>query len=79
MPEKGSSSLPRALREQYEKGLAALQRQNFDYAIAILAEVLQREPGFYSGREALRAPHRRRSPAKITIFIREKRSRNNSS
>ena len=68
MPEKGSSSLPRALREQYEKGLAALQRQNFDYAVAILAEVLQREPGFYSGREALRAAQVKRAGKKGGFF-----------
>ena len=53
MPEKSLTAIPRPLREQYEKGLAALQRQNFDYAIVILEQVLQQEPGFYAGREAL--------------------------
>jgi len=55
MPEKSLSAIPRPLREQYEKGLAAIQRQNFDYAIAILTGVLQTEPAFYACREALRA------------------------
>src|SRR5215510_2148251 len=55
MPEKSVTTVARPLREQYEKGLAALQRQNLDYAIAIFAQVLQKEPGFYACREALRA------------------------
>src|SRR6266498_2875843 len=61
MPEKSLTAIPRPLREQYEKGLAAMQRQNFDYAIAILGQVLQREPGFYAGREALRAAQVKRA------------------
>src|SRR5437867_441843 len=55
MPEKSVTAVARPLREQYEKGLAALQRQNLDYAVAIFAQVLQKEPGFYACREALRA------------------------
>ena len=42
MPEKSLTAIPRPLREQYEKGLAALQRQNFDYAIVILEQVPER-------------------------------------
>jgi len=55
MPEKSATAVARPLREQYEKGLAALQRQNLDYAVTIFAQVLQKEPGFYACREALRA------------------------
>jgi len=55
MAEKSLTAIPRPLREQYEKGLAAIQRQNLDYAIAIFDQVLQKEPGFYACREALRA------------------------
>ena len=61
MPEKSLTAIPRPLREQYEKALAALQRQNFDYAIAILEQVLLKEPGFYAGREALRATQVKRA------------------
>src|SRR5437867_5871295 len=61
MPEKLLTAIPRPLREQYEKGLTAIQRQNFDYAIAILGQVLQKEPGFYTGREALRAAQAKRA------------------
>lgn len=55
MPEKTLSEIPRDLRELYQKGATALQRQNFDYAIAILQQVLQREPSFLECRQALRA------------------------
>ena len=55
MPEKTQSDLTRDLRERYEKGNAALQKKNYDYAIAIYNQVLSKEPGFYACREALRA------------------------
>jgi len=55
MAEKTLAEIPRNLRELYEKGNAALQKKNFDYAIAIYNQVLSTEPGFYPCREALRA------------------------
>lgn len=55
MAEKNLSELPRDLRELYDRGNAALQKKNFDYAIAIYNQVLVREPGFYACREALRS------------------------
>src|SRR6476620_1136152 len=68
MPEKKLSEIPRALREQYEKGMAALQRQNFDYAIAIFNQVLQREPAFYDCREALRATQFKKAGSSTSFF-----------
>jgi tetratricopeptide (TPR) repeat protein len=55
MAEKTLAELPRDLRELYEKGNAALQKKNYDYAIAIYSQILSREPAFYPGREALRS------------------------
>jgi tetratricopeptide (TPR) repeat protein len=55
MAEKTINQIPRQLREQYEKGKSAFDRNNFDYAIAIFNEVLKQEPAFYDCREALRA------------------------
>jgi tetratricopeptide (TPR) repeat protein len=55
MPEKTIAEVPRSLRELYEKGNAALQKKNFDYAIAIYNQILASEPAFYPCREALRA------------------------
>jgi tetratricopeptide (TPR) repeat protein len=55
MPEKLLNEIDRPLREQYEKGLAALDRNNLDYALAIFEPLLVREPGFFDCRQALRA------------------------
>jgi len=55
MPEKNVTEIPRDVRDLYQKGSTALQRQNFEYAIAIFNQVLQREPGFFECRQALRA------------------------
>lgn len=55
MPEKTLAELPRTLRELYDKGNAALQKKNYDYALAIYNQVLITEPAFYACREALRA------------------------
>ncbi|HKQ38013.1 MAG TPA: tetratricopeptide repeat protein [Verrucomicrobiae bacterium] len=55
MPEKSVSALPRELRDLYNKGTQALTRQNFEYAIAILNQVLVKEPSCFECRQALRA------------------------
>lgn len=54
MPEKSLSEIPRAVRDQYEKGVSALERSNLDYAIELLLSVMKAEPGFLAGRDALR-------------------------
>src|SRR5687768_12409727 len=54
MPEKTVTEISRELRELYQKGTVALQRQNFEYAIAIFNQVLAREPAFFECRQALR-------------------------
>ena len=54
MPEKNASELPAKLREIYQKGTLALQRQNFEYAIALLTQVLAGEPACFEARQALR-------------------------
>lgn len=64
MPEKSRTEIPRDLRDLYEKGLVALQRSNLDYAIALFGQVLQREPGFFECREALRATQFKRAGGK---------------
>lgn len=55
MPEKSINEIPRALRDFYEKGTAALEKHNYDYAITMLMQVLAKEPGFFECRQALRA------------------------
>jgi tetratricopeptide (TPR) repeat protein len=60
MPEKSLQEVGRAMREQYEKGRLAFERNNLDYAISLLSQLLEREPGFYPCREALRAAQYKR-------------------
>ena len=68
MPEKSLSEIPRDLRELYQKGATALQRQNFDYAIAIFQQVLQREPAFLECRQGLRAAQIKKTGGSTGFF-----------
>jgi tetratricopeptide (TPR) repeat protein len=68
MAEKNLSEIPRDLRDLYQKGSVALQRQNFDYAIAIFNQVLQREPGFFECRQALRAAQFKKAGGSTNFF-----------
>jgi len=68
MPEKNLSEIPRDLRDLYQKGATALQRQNFDYAVAIFQQVLQREPAFLECRQALRAAQIKKSGGSTGFF-----------
>ena len=54
MAEKSTNDLPRDLRVLFTKGHEALQRDNFDYAIDLLNQVLTREPALYEVRKELR-------------------------
>lgn len=69
MPEKQIHEIPRALREQYEKGKAAFERNNLDYAISILSNVVEREPGFFEARQALRASQFKKAGQKSGSFL----------
>lgn len=55
MSEKSLTDIPRALREQFDRGMAAYNKNNLDYALTLFTDVLQKEPAFYDCREALRA------------------------
>lgn len=68
MAEKSSSEVPRAVRELYEKGRLNLERNNYDYAIALLTQVLQQEPAFYEARQALRATQFKKAGGSTTFF-----------
>jgi tetratricopeptide (TPR) repeat protein len=68
MAEKNLNEIPRDLRALYEKGGAALQRNNLDYAIAIFSQVLLKEPGFYDCRESLRAAQLKKSGGSTNLF-----------
>lgn len=61
MPEKLVGQIPAAQREMFDKGVAALKKNNLDYAVTLLLQVLKAEPGFYECREALRAAQHKRA------------------
>lgn len=68
MSEKSLNEIPRDLRELYQKGTTALQRQNVEYAITIFNQVLLREPGFFDCRQALRAAQYKKAGTGTSFF-----------
>ncbi len=68
MPEKKLNEIPRDLRDLYQKGVTALQRLNFDYAITILGQVLQKEPAFFDCRQTLRAAQFKKAGGTSSFF-----------
>lgn len=60
--------VPANVRELYERGNAALEKKNYDYAIAIYSQVLIHQPGLYPCREALRATQFRKAGEKSGFF-----------
>ena len=68
MSEKSLSSIPRPQRELYEKGIAAFQRNNLDYAVSIFMQVLTVEPAFFDCRQALRAAQHKRAGGQTSFF-----------
>jgi tetratricopeptide (TPR) repeat protein len=54
MAEKNISEISRDARVLYNKGTEAASRENTDYAIALFSQVLEKEPGFFECRKALR-------------------------
>ena len=68
MAEKSATELPRELRMLFTKGNDALQRENFDYAIDLFNQVLQKEPTLYDCRKALRTAQLRKAGGKSSFF-----------
>jgi tetratricopeptide (TPR) repeat protein len=60
MAETSAGDLRASLRELHDKGIAALQKNNLDYAIQLFMQVLRAEPGCFDTRQALRATQHRR-------------------
>jgi tetratricopeptide (TPR) repeat protein len=79
MPEKKINELPPDLRRLYDKGVEAAQRENFDYATTLFCQVLQREPGLFEARKALRVAQTKRSAGVSTGFFKKMMSNAGSS
>lgn len=56
--------MPDNVRDLYEKGVAALQKNNLDYAVALFGQATRIEPSFLDARQALRAAQHRRVTGK---------------
>jgi tetratricopeptide (TPR) repeat protein len=54
MAEKSVNEISRDVRAIFQKGNDALIRENYDYAVDLLTQVMEKEPAFYEGRKALR-------------------------
>ena len=60
MTVKKLADVPRKVREIYERGVAAMERGNMDYAIDTFLDLLEREPGVLEVRKMLRAAELRK-------------------
>lgn len=54
MAEKNLNEVSRAARALFSRGMEALNHDNLEYAIELLNQSLEQEPGFYDCRKALR-------------------------
>src|SRR3989440_10668826 len=54
MAVKTEKDLSQGSRALWLKAMAAIELQNFDYAISLLQELLKQEPEFLTGRQLLR-------------------------
>jgi tetratricopeptide (TPR) repeat protein len=55
MAEKTLSEISRDVRLLFQKGNDAFQREQYDYAISLFNQVLEKEPGLFECRKVLRA------------------------
>ena len=70
MAEKEISEISRDARVLFTKANEAAQRENLDYAIALYNQVLEKEPGFFECRKALRELQFRKAGAGGGFFKR---------
>ena len=68
MPDKSLNEIPRDIRDLYQRGKDAFQRQNFEYAITFFNQALQREPGFLECRQALRVAQYKKAGGNTGFF-----------
>jgi tetratricopeptide (TPR) repeat protein len=64
MAEKSINEISRDVRMLFQKGNDAFSRENFDYAINLYNQVLEKEPGFVECRKALRTAQARKAEGK---------------
>ncbi len=68
MPEKKTAEIDRPLRDLFEKGKQAVQRDNLDYALDLFVDALKKDPAFFECREELRKAQLKKSGQKKGLF-----------
>ncbi len=69
MPEKNLNEVSSRARDFYQRGTAAMHKENYDYAVEMFLEALKLEPGFYACREVLRGVQLKKAePARGGLF-----------
>jgi len=71
MPEKLLNQIPQDLRRLYTKAGEAAQRENPDYAITLFCQILEKEPGFFDCRRALRLEQAKKAAGQTTGFFKK--------
>lgn len=71
MPEKSLTDIPREVRPLFTKANDALSRENFDYAIDLLMQVIARVPEVVEVRKALRKAQQGKAAAKGGGFFKK--------
>ena len=71
MPEKLANEIPRDLRMLFIKATEAAQRENYDYALTLFCQVLEKEPGFFEARKALRIAQSKKGAGASTGFFKK--------
>ena len=67
MEEKSQKEVHPQARDYFEKGIAALRKDNLDYASKLFEQSLKKEPGFFECREALRLNQFKRAEKKSSF------------
>ena len=79
MAEKNLNEIPRTARAIFARGMEALNHDNLDYAISLLNQSLEQEPGFFECRKALRTAQFRKAGDGGTGFFKKMLNRAGSS
>ena len=71
MAEKQISEIAGDTRRLHTKAVEAAQRENTDYAIALFCQILEKEPGFFECRKALRSAQFSKAGVASTGFFKK--------
>jgi tetratricopeptide (TPR) repeat protein len=71
MAEKLINELNVDSRRLYTKAVESAQREIYDYAVTLFCQVLEKEPGFFEGRRALRVAQAKKAAGTSTGFFKK--------